>query len=270
MTIKLDRRTFLIGAGALLGMPLIGQASALFPETLKKDTAAADVQGGVPVLLYHDISDDFSDAYTVTATQFASQMEWLYCNGYQAVSLKQLADSPLPRKAVVITFDDGYASFMDFAFPLLQYYRFKATINIIGSYVGSYFSMNGNRPMLSWDEYRYLVAGGTVDLGCHTQKLHVFHHRGVVDVPERTLRDDLDLFQKTMTAEIGKPSEIMAWPYGFYSGNTMKIAAQAGFQYMLTSQRGFWGSKSLKTETPRIPVGNDMDFRTFKSKLGST
>jgi peptidoglycan/xylan/chitin deacetylase (PgdA/CDA1 family) len=112
-------------------------------------------------------------------------MEWLYSNGYSAISLSRLKDSQLPEKAVVITFDDGYASFMDFSFPLLQSYRFKATINIIGNAVGSYLPMAGNRPMLSWDEYRYLTAGGIVDLGCHTFKLHAFRHRGVLDVPEK-------------------------------------------------------------------------------------
>lgn len=265
MTANLDRRTFL--KGALLALPLIGQASALFPQTLNQDAAVAWTHGDVPVLLYHDISDHFSDAYTVTATQFAGQMEWLYSNGYQAISLRQLSDSQIPEKAIVITFDDGYASFMDFAFPLLRYYNFKATINIIGDYVGSYFSMTGNRPMLSWDEYRDLVAGGSVDLGCHTYKLHVFRHRGVVDVSEKTFYEDINLFQKTMVREIGKPSEIMAWPYGFYTKRTMDIAAQAGILYMLTSQRGFSGSKTPRTEIPRIPVGSDMDFKTFKTIL---
>jgi peptidoglycan/xylan/chitin deacetylase (PgdA/CDA1 family) len=267
MTINLDRRTFLIGAGALLALPLIGQASTLFPQTQNKDTAVAKARGRVPVLLYHDISDYLSDAYTVTATQFASQMEWLYNNGYQAISLKQISDLAIPTKTIVITFDDGYASFMDFAFPLLRYYNFKATINIIGEYVGSYLSVAGNRPMLSWDEYRYLTASGVVDLGCHTYKLHAFRHRGVADVSEKTLHEDIQLFQKTMVREIGKPSEIMAWPYGFYTKRTIEIAAQAGIRYMLTSQRGFLGSKSPMTEIPRIPVGNDMDFKTFKSIL---
>lgn len=269
MTKNLDRRTFLKGAGALLALPFIGQACTSLAPVLDQDSVITGAEGGLPVLLYHDISDSFSDAYTASATQFASQMEWLYSNGYSAISLSRLKDSPLPEKAVVITFDDGYASFMDFAFPLLQSYRFKATINIIGNAVGSYLPMAGNRPMLSWDEYRYLTAGGIVDLGCHTFKLHAFRHRGVLDVPEKMLYDDLKLFQETMKREIGRPSGIIAWPYGFYSRRAMEIATQAGFHCMLTSRRGFFGPASPLNEIPRISVGSDMKFETFKSILHS-
>lgn len=268
MTPNLDRRTFLKKAGILLALPLFGQTRTVFASTPIQDTAIND-PNGIPVLLYHDISDHFSDSYTVAATQFASQMEWLFNSGYQAISLRQLTDSPPPKKAVVITFDDGYASFMDFAFPLLQYYHFKATINIIGNCAGSYLSMSGNRPMLSWDEYRCLASGGIIDLGCHTYNLHLFRHRGAMDVPEEKLYEDISLFQQTMIREIGKPAEILAWPYGFYSRKTMDVAAKAGFRYMLTSHRGFFDRKSSITEIPRIPVGGDMDFRTFRSMLNS-
>lgn len=268
MTMTLDRRTFLKKAGALLALPLIGQACAPFSPVLQRDVGIARSNGGVPILLYHDLSDDTSDEYTVTAAQFAAQMEWLYSNGYQAISLSGLGDRLIPEKAVVITFDDGYASFMDFAFPLFRGYGFKATINIIGEYIGSYIPDGRKRPMLSWDEYRYLTASGIVNLGCHTYNLHVFRHRGAAGVSEGTLRQDLDLFQKTMKREIGKPTEIIAWPYGFYTDSAKAVAAQTGIRYMLTSQRGFLDPAGSFTAIPRINIGGDTTFRTFKSLLG--
>ena len=263
MMMNMNRRTFLKTTGALIALPLIGQASASFVW----GTTIARPAGSVPVLLYHDISDQYVDEYTVSAAQFATQMEWLYNSGYQAISLGTLRHHSIPERTVVITFDDGYASFMDFAFPLLRNYGFKATINIIGEYTGSYLSFSGNRPMLSWDEYRYLVDSGIADLGCHTYKLHIFNHRGAEGVSKETLREDLHLFQKTMMREIGKLSEILAWPYGFYDHSTMVVAAREGFKYMLTSKRGFLDPTGTLNEIPRRNIGGDTDFSTFKSLI---
>jgi peptidoglycan/xylan/chitin deacetylase (PgdA/CDA1 family) len=260
---NMNRRTFLKTTGALIALPLVGKTCT----PLVWGTTIARTAVSVPVLLYHDISDQYIDEYTVNAAQFATQMEWLYSNGYQAISLSALRRQSIPGRTVVITFDDGYASFMDFAFPLLSNYGFKATINIIGEYSGSYLSFSGNRPMLSWDEYRYLVASGIADLGCHTYKLHIFHHRGAEGVSKETLREDLYLFQKTMVREIGKPSEILAWPYGFYDNSTVTVAAREGFKYMLTSKRGFLDPSGPMNEIPRSNIGGDTDFSTFKSLI---
>ena len=263
MTRNMNRRTFLKTVGALLAIPLIGQACA----PLKRVTTTARSAGSVPVLLYHDISDHYSDEYTVNAAQFAAQMEWLYSNGYQPVSLRELNGQKLAERTVVIIFDDGYASFMNFAFPLFKHYGFKATINIVGDYVGSYFPLTDNRPMLSWDEYRYLTASSIADLGCHTYGLHIFHHHGVVGVSKETFREDLNRFQRSMEQEIGKPSEIIAWPYGFYNDSVMSVAAQAGIKYMLTSKQGFLDPMGPLNEIPRNNIGGDTDFRTFKSLI---
>jgi peptidoglycan/xylan/chitin deacetylase (PgdA/CDA1 family) len=263
MTMNMNRRNFLKTTGAFLALPLIGQTSASFVW----GTTIARTAVSVPVLLYHDISDQYIDEYTVNAAQFATQMEWLYSNGYQAISLSALRRQSIPGRTVVITFDDGYASFMDFAFPLLSNYGFKATINIIGEYSGSYFSFSGNRPMLSWDEYRYLSASGIVDLGCHTNKLHIFRHRGAEGVSPEALRKDLNIFQRSMVREIGKPAEIIAWPYGFYNKNTITVATHEGFTYMLTSKRGFFNPTGSLNEIPRINIDGDTDFSTFKSLI---
>ena len=256
MTTNVTRRAFLQLAATLIIVPNTPWANAAGPKILS-----------VPVLLYHDISYEHRDEYSLHPRLFAAQMEWLYSNGYRAVSLADLDKPVWPDKAVVITFDDGYASFIPYALPFMQAYGFKATINIIGQHVGSYISEWGVRPMLSWDEYRYLDKTGLVSLGCHTHRLHVFRHSGAAGIPSDMLAKDLQQFQNKTIQEMGKPSDILAWPYGFYNDSTIAIARRAGFRYLLTSSPGKYHPRSGTLEIPRINIPADDKLSTFRTRI---
>jgi peptidoglycan/xylan/chitin deacetylase (PgdA/CDA1 family) len=93
---------------------------------------------------------------------------------------------------------------------LFKDYEFKATVNIIGEYVGTFLHLGGNRPMLSWDEYRFLNNSGLVELGCHTYNHHTMSK---AFQSGKTLEDDLKLFIEIFTKEIGTKPDILAWPF---------------------------------------------------------
>ena len=176
MKMELTRRAFLQMMTTVLVLPCI-------------PFARADVRKfSVPVLLYHDISLGMSDDYAITPGLFAAQMEWLYASGYKAISFTDLDKAPASDRTIIITFDEGYASFITYAFPYLRSYGFKATINIIGQHIASYIADQGARPMLSWDEYRYLQESGLVSLGCRT---------GICGASSDLLPEDLKQFQDT-------------------------------------------------------------------------
>lgn len=225
----------------------------------------------IPILLYHDISHQFKDDYTISPANFASQMEYLYSHGYKAVSIKNLQKylNRDDEKIVLITFDDGYSSFMDYAFPLLRGYDFKATINIIGQYVGSYMNYYGNRPMLSWDEYRYLIKSKIVDLGCHTYNMHVWRDgKGITAFSKKERENDLLLFQDIFQKEIGRTTDILAWPYGIFDSESLEIARKAGFQYIFTSNEEFLTENSNFQEIPRKNMSNRINISTLKGYIG--
>lgn len=253
----LSRRDFLKVSAGVLILP------ALMPKALFAESR------NVPVLLYHDISDQFKDEYTVSPSRFAAQMERLYSNGYRAISLKDLDSLPGESlgQAVVITFDDGYASFIDYAFPLLRNYGFKATVNIIGEYVGTFLHLGGNRPVLSWDEYRFLNDSGLVDLGCHTYNLHSMSK---VFQSQKALEEDLKLFTETFTKEIGTRPDILAWPYGSYDQSSVKTAGRMGFKYLLTSREGLFRANGNLNEIPRLNINNALDLVSFCQYIGES
>jgi peptidoglycan/xylan/chitin deacetylase (PgdA/CDA1 family) len=222
----------------------------------------------IPVLMYHDVSYQTRELETVSPPDFAAQMEWLYSAGYRAVSFDQLPtlDEEIARRVVLITFDDGYASFMDIAGPLLREYGFHATINIVGKHVGGFVS--GQDPRLSWDECRMLVTGGLVEIGCHSYGLHRWYgnipRTGAIAALNERLAQDLMTFQEVYSKEMGRSATVLAWPYGMHDSRSIEIAKQAGFHYILSSESGYLFRGGNHDGIPRLTITKDTDLRQFR------
>lgn len=255
---SLTRRQFLTVSGATV-------LSLALPGSAMGDGVR------IPVLMYHDLSVHLTERETVMPSVFASQMEWLFAMGYRAVSFEDLDTLEVDgaKRALIITFDDGYASFMDYAFPLLLEYRFKATVNIIGKEVGNVLS--SRHPMLSWDECRYLLQSGLVDIGCHSYGLHVWGGwssptTAITPFNER-LKKDLAAFQEKSKKELGRPANVLAWPYGMYDTRSIEIAQGEGFRYLLTTNRGYLESKGDWSAIHRRSVNHDVNLASFRAYI---
>ena len=113
------------------------------------------IRGKIAILLYHRVASHIPDPQLlcVSTSNFDQQIKYLKAN-FDILSMPQLADClndyRLPHKAVVITFDDGYADNYFNAFPILQHYAVPATIYVSSGYVST------DKEMLS-DELEYLI-----------------------------------------------------------------------------------------------------------------
>ena len=90
------------------------------------------------VLMYHMVSEHLPknkskfNRLRVKPSEFEKQLIWLKNNGFTSFTLSELVNlEVIPKKAVVLTFDDGYEDNFTKAFPLLKKYNFKATIYIV-------------------------------------------------------------------------------------------------------------------------------------------
>ena len=75
--------------------------------------------------MYHHLEDNINNTTVISPKSFENQMKLLKMEGYQAISAQQLYDylndqAPLPQKPVLITFDDGYFSNYEKAYPILK------------------------------------------------------------------------------------------------------------------------------------------------------
>jgi len=262
----ITRRDFLkinlLLAGYMMGSPTIS-----FGRT--------DIGKRIPVLAYHDISHQKDSQHlTVAPDLFATQMEWLYSEGWYSLSLKEFKEwlsgnKEVPERSFLITFDDGYLSILDVVFPIFEYYRFRGIIHIIGNYVGNLYPLDGNRPMLSWDEYRLLKESGLFDFGYHGYRLHNFQDgkSGVLRSSRKEFTEDLISFKEKIRAELDYDPSVLAWPYGQYNEETVEIASKAGYEYLFTSDYGFIGRDSDKGALPRLTVTEKIDLVSFQQYI---
>jgi peptidoglycan/xylan/chitin deacetylase (PgdA/CDA1 family) len=95
------------------------------------------------VLCYHGVSlrdeHEWNPELFVSPAHFERRMELLAEGGYNVLPLgeavERMRQNSLPRKSVVITFDDGFADFYLRAYPILKKYGFPATVYLTTYYV---------------------------------------------------------------------------------------------------------------------------------------
>jgi peptidoglycan/xylan/chitin deacetylase (PgdA/CDA1 family) len=78
---------------------------------------------------------------TIEPKQFARQVRWLVKNGYTGIRAsdwlaRKQHGTPLPKKPVLLTFDDAYADTFEYALPILAQYNFSATVFVVSAMVG--------------------------------------------------------------------------------------------------------------------------------------
>jgi len=246
------------------------------------------------VISYHEIADQ-KDAlipmYAVSPTNFVRQMDWLKNHGYHFVSVDQVLNAragktPLPEQAVLITFDDGYRSVYNNAFPILKLFNAPAVVAVVGSWLepvsGQVVDFDGRKvqreEMLSWQQIKEMTDSGLVEIGSHTYALHdgiLANPQGNME-PAATARvyfpaqkryEDEDSYKKRIYTDLKRnndllkqhgirPPRVIAWPYGRYNIETREIAEKLGMPIGLTLDDGpntvstpLWGLRRMLVES---------------------
>src|SRR3954452_25477249 len=141
---------------------------------------AARLRRGVPVLMYHLVSDEVPpsfDGYTVTASRFAAQVRALTRLGASSISTDELRAAhhdgrSLPPRPVVTPFDDGHRDCLRHAAPLLHEVGLRATMYVVAGLLGRTSRWLapeglGHLPLISAAEARELEQAG-IDCRSHS------------------------------------------------------------------------------------------------------
>lgn len=183
----------------------------------------------LPIFTFHAL-DDGAEPIAMTPQAFASGLRTLHAKGFRAIGLAQVAHClahrlPFPERSVVLTFDDGYASVYEQAFPILQAYKMSATVfiaassNKFQSADTSFASMNG-RTMLSWRQVRELHKYG-IEIGAHTVT-----HPDLTRLAPAHARTEILRSQSILQEALGAPVVSFAYPFGRFDRNAYEIVKQ--------------------------------------------
>ncbi len=210
--------------------------------------SADEKEIAVPILMYHSILKDpgRSGKYVVTPDTLENDMKYLREHGYVTVFVRDLVnyvyyDVPLPKKPVILTFDDGHYNNITYLLPLLQKYDMKAVISVVGSYTEQFSKADGHNPnysYLTWEDIKELEESGRIEIANHTYHLHEKSSRKGCNIisGESTegyqveLKRDLEELQVTLKdkSEISPPITF-TYPFGYICPQSQKPIEETGF-----------------------------------------
>lgn len=219
--------------------------------------------GKVPILVYHCVGDNPAapdgDALFVTKENFEKQMIFLKNMGYTTIFAKDL-NNPLPRRPIVLTFDDGYENNYTEAFPILQKYKMKATIFVVGGMIEE----PGKLKRLSWDQMKEMEQSGIIDIQSHTFMLHGIDSSGQyasMKKPEESASEykarilaDLNCQREAFIKHLGHEPVAIAFPNGYHNEELEQIYHKENDMLCFTITPMIAKPAEQHGILPRIPV----------------
>lgn len=137
----------------------------------------------IPVLTYHHVQEegtfdiDKQGRLIVTPQQLEKQLLYLKLAGYKTITCQELESyykgkAKLPSKPLLLTFDDGYNSTYELAFPILEKLNIKATVFVPVALIRDEENNRGHPSFFTWQQAREMVDSGLIDIQSHTYDLH--------------------------------------------------------------------------------------------------
>lgn len=304
-------RIFFAVAAWLMALATLAACATDVPRFIPPD-ARGPVSVATPwpantfaVLAYHEVEEDAPDQtfMSVLAGKLREQFAWLQANGYHPISVDQIlaaeqGGKPLPEKAILLTFDDGYRSFYTDVYPLLKAYNWPAVLAPVGIWIdtpdGKNVSYGGAmRPrdqFLYWKEITEMSRSGIVEVVSHSYNLHYgvpANPQGNTEPAAATYMYDAKTgkyetspqFKARITTDVetitdriykatGKRPRVWVWPYGAVSGEALEIVANHGYSMALTLTDGLATLDHLM-QSPRLLIDNDPNISNFANSVTS-
>jgi peptidoglycan/xylan/chitin deacetylase (PgdA/CDA1 family) len=212
--------------------------------------------GAPRILTYHKIGSHLElGITTVKRSAFATHLNLLVGLGLDFACATEVAGGRAGTGSLAITFDDGYDSVFEEAFPEMRERGITGTVFPVVDSVGGYNRWDVNLAQrrvrhLSWARIRELSASG-FEIGSHT-----LSHRDLTRLDADALRHELRTSKKMIEDKVGVEVNAISYPFGRYSRRVIDEAIGAGYEFGFTSYprepdekmaKGRWGMYSIDT-----------------------
>lgn len=237
-------------------------------DEIKKITAEAskppalpDTESRVPVVMYHyvrivdKVKDPLGYDLSINPADFEKQMKYLKDQGYTTIHLEDLLDKKVPKKAIVLSFDDGLEDFYTTALPILQKYGFTASNAVITGMIGQHEHMTN-------DQIRACIKAG-IEITSHTVS-----HLDMSKLSKEQLKKQLAESKSYLEKTFGIKVDGFIYPSGRYNDLAVQMVKDEGYKIAATTQ---YGEADLEKNNilllPRVRIDNRDSYSGFVKKL---
>ena len=234
----------------LIAVAAAAAAAVCFAAANTFDALQTDTESGVklPIVMYHSVLRDEKrlGKYVVSPETVENDMRYLKANGYSAVTVRDLIDyvddgKALPKKPVMLTFDDGYYNNYSYVYPLAKKYGEKVVISPVGRYTDLFTGGDADHPSysyLTWSEISEMIDSGFVEIQNHSYNLH--SSSGRLGASRRAgenagayaalLERDLRKMQDETEEHTGYEPTAFVYPFGAISKESVPVVKKIGFR----------------------------------------
>ena len=206
---------------------------------------AIDQTAQVIVYGYHRFVNQVRRPDTeITPQMFEQQMQELKNRGISVIGMQDFlawkrGEKNIPPRCAIITFDDGWKSQYDVAWPIMKKFGYPFTLFIYTEGVrGGHF---GGGEAITWEQLAEMRDAG-IDIQAHSEthqdlrKPYDKVAKKKLSPPEyeQWLQNEVGRSKETLEQRLGIKVNCFAVPYGFYNQHIKEIATRAGYEAMFT------------------------------------
>lgn len=227
----------------------------------------------IPILMYHDIRSVGQPItpLSLPVAQFERQLDLLVRWGFTTLSFARLFEVlrgrlPMPAKPVVLTFDDGYASFHDLVWPMCSARQMSATVFLLANGIGGsnhWDAANGVPQVSLMDDaqVRSVLKGG-MELG-----VHGWNHRRLMECAESEIREEVVKSKHLLEEKFGQVQTVYCYAYGKFDARLFPVMREAGYQGAVAIDCAWKKTTSELFAMRRIHIHEKDDGWRFLAKL---
>ena len=272
----LIRRKYLyfIGVIAILGMCFIAGCEYTNQNYIPVNNQIKPLNG-VPILMYHKINPDRRSGglgLRVPPQEFAWEMAYLKKNGYHTVDMGTVLNhyqngAGIPKKPIIITFDDGYQDNYLYALPILKKNGFTATVFVITNTIGGFndFDLKAKiepkNKMMNWSEIRAMDANG-ITIGSHT-----LDHPHLTKITPSEAKRQIIESKKLLEKGLGKRVRYFCYPYGDVNPAIVQWVKESGYEAATTTKPGLASARLNPYLLNRIRITGHFNHQIFIQQL---
>lgn len=202
----------------------------------------------LPVIMYHLVlKNPKNNKFIVSEKDFEDDLKYINANGYTTITVNDLIEytenkKELPKKPILLTFDDGAYNNYLYAFPLAKKYNAKFVFSPIAREADRYSEVKDESPEYAhanWEKITEMSKSGNVEIQNHTYNMHSAKKPRIgctkkdgesQEIYKKKLSKDLEKAQNLIYEKTGIKPTAFFYPFGACSKCSEDVIKSLGFK----------------------------------------